>query len=60
MWFESWYGDLVFGNESLLAYNIARCRKMRPVRKVGHRSARKHIAARVAGGRMQSTAAKDG
>lgn len=59
MWFIDWFGDLVFGNESLLAYDAAYCRTMRPV-KVGHRAAHKHIAAGKPSGRAESTAAKDG
>lgn len=59
MWFESWNGDLVFGNESLLAYEGCRYRKMRPMKSAGD-CTRKHIAVRSAAKRRQATAAKDG
>lgn len=59
MWFENWDGDLVFGNESILAYEDCRYRKMRPMKATRCR-ARKHIAARSTAGRLQATAAKDG
>ena len=59
MWFESWDGDLVFGNESLLAYEGCRYRKMRPM-KSARCCTHKHIAVRSAAKRRQSTAAKDG
>ena len=59
MWFEDWYGDLVFGNESLLVYEDCRCRKMRPIKTARCRT-HKHIVRRSTTGRSQSTAAKDG
>ena len=59
MWFENWDGDLVFGNESILAYEGCRYRKMRPMKATRCR-AHKHIAARSTAGRLQATAAKDG
>jgi len=60
MWYESWDGDLVFGNESLFAFNVARCRKMRPVRKVGHTRMAKHIISKSRSVRSHAVAAKDG
>ena len=60
MWYESWFGDLVFGNESLFAFNIARCRKMRPVRKVGQTRIAKHITNKSRAVRSHAVAAKDG
>jgi hypothetical protein len=59
MWFESWDGDLVFGNESILAYEGCRYRKMRPV-KTARYCTHKHIAAGSTNQRTKSTAAKDG
>lgn len=60
MWFENFYGELVFGNESLLAYGNPSCFTTKRVRNVGQQHAHKHIVTSVADGRMQSTAAKDG
>lgn len=60
MWFEDWFDTLVFADESILAFNVAHRRKMRPVRKVGQNRKRKHISNRVVGKRSMSTAAKDG
>lgn len=59
MWYISCFGDLVFGNESLLAYDGAYSRTMRPVR-VGQNTAHKHIVNRSRSGRRITTAAKDG
>lgn len=59
MWYISWFGDLVFGNESLLAYDGAHSRTMRPV-KVGLNTTRKHIVSRSRSRRHVATAAKDG
>ena len=60
MWYESWDGDLVFGNESLFAFNVARCRKMRPMREVGQTRTAKHIANRSRSVRSRAVTAKDG
>ena len=60
MWYVGWDGDLVFGNESLFAFNIARCRKMRPMRKVGQARTTKHITNRSRSVRSHAVAAKDG
>ena len=60
MWFEDWFGTLVFADESILAFNVVHSRKMRPVRKMGQSRKHKHISNRVVGKRSMSTAAKDG
>jgi len=60
MWYVSWDGDLVFGNESLFAFNVARYRKMRPVREMGQTRTAKHIVSRSRSVRSHAVAAKDG
>ena len=60
MWYIDWFDDLVFGNESLLAYMNAACRSKRPATSVKRSSTSKHIITRCAINRAQSTAAKDG
>lgn len=60
MWYESCDGDLVFGNESLFAFNVASYRKMRPMKEVGQTRTAKHIVSRSRPVRSHAVAAKDG
>lgn len=64
MWFEDWFGTLVFHNESILAFNTAHRRIMRPARVMGHRESHEHIMSKYAGDkistRSKTTAATDG